>query len=139
MLERSRTTRQKTVAGLIALCVVPVAGHGQESSEVGPPDPFRHTRIHADSSGGSHFSDEASALVEVEVPGGVVAGATGPLAAESVTFFCFSAGTIVGWHPAPRRQLYLILSGELELQVSDGEVREFGPSEYLNIRTGAYL
>lgn len=103
----------------------------RESSEVGPSDPFRYTRVHADSSGGSHFSDEASTLVEVEIPVGAVAGATGSLAAENVTFFCFSAGTIVDWHPAPRRQLYLIRSGELELQVSDGEVREFGPGDAL--------
>ena len=31
------------------------------------------------------------------------------------------------WHPAPQRQWIIILSGELEVEVSDGEIRIFGP------------
>ena len=27
------------------------------------------------------------------------------------------------WHPAPRKQMLFLLSGEMELQVSDGESR----------------
>jgi len=34
-------------------------------------------------------------------------------------------GVEVDRHPAPRRQLYLQLSGELELRVSDGGTRTF--------------
>ena len=29
------------------------------------------------------------------------------------------------WHPAPRRQWIFILSGTLEVEVQDGEVRQF--------------
>jgi hypothetical protein len=29
------------------------------------------------------------------------------------------------WHPVPCRQLYLQLSGEIEVRVSDGEIRVF--------------
>lgn len=31
------------------------------------------------------------------------------------------------WHPTPRRQFIIILTGGLEVEVSDGEVRRFGP------------
>jgi hypothetical protein len=30
-----------------------------------------------------------------------------------------------GWHPAPHRQFYFQLSGQLEVKVSDGEMRQF--------------
>jgi hypothetical protein len=43
---------------------------------------------------------------------------------------CFSrvaAGYDNDWHPAPRRQFVLILSGAMELTVGDGETRRFGP------------
>jgi len=35
------------------------------------------------------------------------------------------------WHPAPRRVLAIYLSGELEIQASDGEVRPIGPGTIL--------
>ncbi len=35
------------------------------------------------------------------------------------------------WHPAPRRQFIIPLSGEMEFQVSDGEKRVFGPGDVL--------
>ena len=30
------------------------------------------------------------------------------------------------WHPAPRRQLLFTLSGKLDVEVSNGEIRVFG-------------
>jgi len=38
----------------------------------------------------------------------------------------FPSGWFGDWHPAPRKQVFLILSGECEAEVSDGEVRRFG-------------
>jgi hypothetical protein len=35
------------------------------------------------------------------------------------------------WHPAPRRQFILPLSGEMEFRASDGETRVFGPGAVL--------
>ena len=35
------------------------------------------------------------------------------------------------WHPAPRRQFIIPLSGEMMFQVSDGERRVFGPGDVL--------
>ncbi|MFW9925434.1 MAG: hypothetical protein ACFFDM_01575, partial [Candidatus Thorarchaeota archaeon] len=31
------------------------------------------------------------------------------------------------WHPTPKRQMFVYISGKMEAQVSDGEVRIFGP------------
>ncbi|MGH8991096.1 MAG: cupin domain-containing protein, partial [Acidimicrobiia bacterium] len=36
------------------------------------------------------------------------------------------AGYARDWHPAPRRQFVFVSKGEVELRVSDGEVRRFG-------------
>ena len=33
------------------------------------------------------------------------------------------------WHTAPRRQLVIILKGELEIEVADGSKRRFGPGD----------
>jgi quercetin dioxygenase-like cupin family protein len=41
----------------------------------------------------------------------------------------FPAGTVLDWHPAPRRQLVVILRGRLEVETSDGARREFGPGD----------
>jgi quercetin dioxygenase-like cupin family protein len=41
----------------------------------------------------------------------------------------FPAGTFLDWHPAPRRQLVVLLAGRLEHEVGDGRVRQFGPGD----------
>jgi hypothetical protein len=35
------------------------------------------------------------------------------------------------WHPTPYRQFFLSLVGEVEVRVSDGEARRFGPGSIL--------
>jgi mannose-6-phosphate isomerase-like protein (cupin superfamily) len=35
------------------------------------------------------------------------------------------AGWVGDWHPTPCRQFYIQLSGELEIQVGNGEIRKF--------------
>jgi hypothetical protein len=41
------------------------------------------------------------------------------------------------WHPAPRRQFIIPLSGEMEFEVSDGEKRTFGPGDVLLVEDTA--
>jgi hypothetical protein len=38
-------------------------------------------------------------------------------------------GTFFDWHPAPRRQWVIILSGQLEIGLGDGSLRRFGPGD----------
>ena len=44
-------------------------------------------------------------------------------------FFRIPAGWFGDWHPAPCRQYYVQTTGELEVQVSDGEIRRFRPGD----------
>jgi quercetin dioxygenase-like cupin family protein len=52
-----------------------------------------------------------------------------PLPATQVYFREFPAGTFLDWHPAPRRQVVILLSGELENDVGDGRLYRFGPGD----------
>jgi hypothetical protein len=45
--------------------------------------------------------------------------------AEEVLFISSPSNWYGDWHPSPRRQFFLQLSGELEVAVSDCEVRRF--------------
>lgn len=93
--------------------------------------PFPYVRVFADDDGESHFEDAEAALMDVDVGGGLSAQASVMHELVGVTFFCFADGARVDWHPAPRRQFYFILSGEVELEVSDGERRRFQAGEVI--------
>ncbi|MEW6614323.1 MAG: cupin domain-containing protein [Thermodesulfobacteriota bacterium] len=89
---------------------------------------MKYTRIYADSSGESHFED-----VEVEIKEVNFAPPAPPVNLSSfnpASQYCFlesPAGWYGDWHPTPQRQLFFFLSGEIEIEVSDGEIRQFGP------------
>ena len=44
-----------------------------------------------------------------------------------ITFREIPVGNFASWHPAPRRQYVIILSGQLEIGFGDGSKRVFGP------------
>jgi hypothetical protein len=46
-----------------------------------------------------------------------------------VQFATLPEGLDQAWHPAPRRQLVVVLSGEVEVGTPDGQRRRFGPGE----------
>lgn len=54
---------------------------------------------------------------------------TTPLTAAHIVFNQMPAGTFIDWHPAPRRQYVIILSGQLEIGLGDGTVRRFGAGD----------
>jgi len=39
------------------------------------------------------------------------------------------AGTFMDWHPAPRRQYVILLSGQLEIGFKDGSTKRLGPGD----------
>ena len=71
------------------------------------------TRLYTGKDGHSHFEE-----IEVEneklQPG------------EGIIFRHAPPGDLHQWHPAPRRQFVITLSGEAEIEISDGTVRRFG-------------
>ena len=89
---------------------------------------MKYTQVYADENGESHFED-----VEVEFSPVDFAPPAPPLdlsafaPATQYGFLRAPAGWLGDWHPAPRRQIIFYLAGEIEAEVSDGEVRRFGP------------
>ncbi len=84
---------------------------------------MNYFRIYAGPDGESHFEDVSVALGEQR--GGSEYSDLVP--ATGVIFRRSSADQFLDWHPAPRRQFVVTLSGEAEVEASDGEVRHLGP------------
>ncbi len=51
------------------------------------------------------------------------------LDATNIVFREQKVGNYQDWHPAPRRQFVIILSGRLEIGFGDGTKRVFGPGD----------
>ena len=85
-----------------------------------------YVRVSSGPDGESHFDD-----VEVAFTAAAYAPPAPPLQVSIVTpatqfiFVLATAGWEGGWHSTPARQWAFILTGDLELEVSDGEVRHF--------------
>ena len=51
------------------------------------------------------------------------------LATTQISFREDPVGRFIDWHPAPRRQFVIILSGQLEIGCGDGTRQVFGPGD----------
>jgi hypothetical protein len=91
---------------------------------------MRYVRIYNDGDGESHFEDLDLALAPVDyAPPATPFDVSDPFPASRAVLFSVPAGWFGDWHPTPRRQLYFALSGQLEIGVTDGEVRVFVPGD----------
>ena len=54
---------------------------------------------------------------------------TSLLATKGIVFRSTEPGDFIDWHPAPRRQFVITLSGEGEIGLGDGTVYRFGPGQ----------
>ena len=77
-------------------------------------------RMYAGPDGKSHLEEQA--LAEHPL-------LTKPQAAKLIVFAEQPAGTFLDWHPAPRRQYVIVVSGQLEIGLGDGTLRRFGPGD----------
>lgn len=84
---------------------------------------MKYIRIYAGPDGESHFEDLEVELEET--PNG--SGYSDLVPATGVIFRRTPADQYLDWHPAPRRQFVVTLSGEAEVEASDGEVRQIVP------------
>ncbi len=89
---------------------------------------MKYTRIYADAKGETHLedveppmkaTDHASTMSDLMAAKGVIFRET-----NSEEYF-------IDWHNAPRRQFVVNLTGEVEITVSGGEKRRFGPGSIL--------
>jgi hypothetical protein len=109
------------------------AGEQEESGSASPAHrkeshSMKYVRIYADSVGESHFAD-----VDIAVTPTTLGSTVLPLQLSSIspaTEYGFIRAP-VGWQrtqrPTRGRELYVYLAGAIESEVSDGEVRRFGP------------
>ena len=87
---------------------------------------MRYTRIYADTDGNSHFEDVAIEIEPIDfAPPAPPVHLSEPTEVKRSMFICLPEGWFGGWHPAPARQFYFCLSGELEVEISDGTLRRF--------------
>jgi hypothetical protein len=84
---------------------------------------MKYFRIYAGPDGESHFED---VVVEMTPQAGQ-SDLSALIPATGIIFRRSPADQYIDWHPAPRRQFVITLSGEAEVEASDGEVRRIGP------------
>lgn len=91
-----------------------------------------YVRLFADASGESHFSSEEAALASIRfAPPAPPLNLSAFAPATRFALLGFPAGWSGGWHPAPHRQVFSVLAGEIDCAASDGEIRRFGPGSVL--------
>jgi len=84
-------------------------------------------RLYTGSDGESHFEE-----MEVEFrPWGEKTETTSLQDATDIVFRSAPPGHVQDWHPAPRRQYVITLSGQGEIEIGDGTVRHFGPGDVM--------
>ena len=79
------------------------------------------TRIYTGTDGKSHFED-------IEIPLEETLGnarQSKPIAATGIIFRESEGKHTSGWHNATDRQFYIMIEGELEIEIGDGTTRQF--------------
>lgn len=85
-------------------------------------------RLYSDPDGESHIDEQHIELEPAAyAPPAPDVFLSRPLAAVAAAFLQVPAGWTGTWHVAPRRQLFVVLSGELEVEMSDGTRRSGTP------------
>jgi hypothetical protein len=91
-----------------------------------------YLRLFTDQSGESHFEDVSTELAPANfAPPAPPLHLSPALAAERFVFLAAPEGWFGDWHPAPRRQMFSFLSGEIEVEASDGQRQRFAPGDSL--------
>jgi quercetin dioxygenase-like cupin family protein len=77
----------------------------------------------------THFRDEPWILKDFEI--GANAKQTEFREADTIGVLRLEAESFFDWHPAPRKQFVLVISGRIEIKAGDGEKRIFEPGKIL--------
>ena len=94
--------------------------------------PARYTRLFTDSAGESHFDEIETELTLTDfAPSSPPLALSTPLDAAHAAFLGAPAGWEGDWHVSAARNLFVVLSGEWEVEASDGQLRTFGPNSVL--------
>ena len=89
---------------------------------------MKYVRVFTDPSGESHFEDVEVAFSPLPAdPPAPPILISSFITADQLAFVGCPPSGSGDWQTAPRRQFLFLLAGENETEVSDGEVRRFGP------------
>jgi hypothetical protein len=103
--------------------------------ELTPGSEMRCLWIRAGLNGHAYFADLPVPLIHAALAAhdssGTRAGGerSPPIPAISIAFRRATGGESLDFHPAPRRQFIILLSGMLEFECSDGSLRRAGPGD----------
>jgi len=91
---------------------------------------MQYVRVYADEAGVSHFGDVEVDFTEGDfAPPAAPMGVSDPTPTDRIVFLLAPVEWAGDWHPTPCRQFAIILSGQVDVHVGDGETRRFGPGE----------
>jgi hypothetical protein len=121
----------------LALILMMIGSSIESFAQKDPPNievapPLQYVRLYSDSLGESHFEDLELAFKLIDFAPPAPPISVSQVFDSNKVFVISSPPEWYGdWHPAPQRQFFFALSGELEVKASDGEVRRFGPGSVI--------
>jgi len=96
------------------------------------PNGIKCARLFADENGESHFEDIEIDMTSIQyAPPAPALEISEPTEAKNFFWFRFPKGWHDAAHPSPRRQLFVVLEGEVEGWTSTGETRTFRAGDRL--------
>lgn len=100
-----------------------------------PTKPSHHvtySRIFADELGGSHFDTvKVEQSLAIGAPPAAPFYVSGDHPALKYRFYTFQPGWIGDWHPCPARQFLCLMSGSVDMQTTDGDIRRLEPGDLI--------
>jgi mannose-6-phosphate isomerase-like protein (cupin superfamily) len=103
---------------------------GATGQEIDLAEPYTLTRIYSDTQGESHFSKKRILFQLADfAPPAPPISVSDPIDTKTFVILSSPSGWYGDWHPTPNRQYIFIISGMLEVEVSDGESRIFKPGQ----------
>jgi len=94
--------------------------------EIKVAEPCEYTRVYSDAEGESHFENVRIPFKLADfAPPAPPISVSDSINTKALVLISSPSGWFGDWHPTPTRQCIILISGELEVEVSDGEIRRF--------------
>ena len=91
---------------------------------------MKYVRLHADKNGQTHFEDITLKLDEADYrPPAPLAFVSHTFDTDGLQFIRLPSGWVADSIHPPKKQFLICLKGHIEVAVSDGEKRTFGPGD----------
>jgi hypothetical protein len=139
MRVKARAARPNCIGNLLVLSILtrslPIGNHGRAHFRTSFPrfgGVMQYARLYATEDGETHFEDIDISLSPVDLaPPAPLFNVSSSQECDAFSFVHLPAGWYGEAHPAPRRLLWVLLDGDLEVQTSDGEARRFTQGDVL--------